>query len=92
MLGIPKAFREEAGISAGDNIVVTIEVDEVPRIVAMPSDLAAAITDAGLLDVWEKLSYTHKKEHVRAIEETKQEATRIGRIEKTLDMVAAKSK
>ena len=33
MLGIPKEFREEAGIEAGDNIVVTLEKDEVERTV-----------------------------------------------------------
>src|SRR6185369_14734564 len=39
MLGIPKAFREEAGISAGDNIVITLEPDTTPRTVDMPADL-----------------------------------------------------
>ena len=31
MLGIPKAFRDEAGISAGDTIKVTIEADTAPQ-------------------------------------------------------------
>ncbi len=92
MLGIPKAFREEAGIAAGDNIVVTIALDETPRTVEVPADLAKAIEKAKLTVAWEKLSYTHKKEHVRAIEEAKQEATRIKRIEKAVAMIAAKSK
>ena len=90
MLGIPKAFREEAGIAAGDNIVVTIEMDDTPRTVELPADLAAAIKKAGISDAWEKLSYTHKKEHVRAIEEAKLEATRIKRIEKAIGMIALK--
>jgi bifunctional DNA-binding transcriptional regulator/antitoxin component of YhaV-PrlF toxin-antitoxin module len=92
MLGIPKAFREEAGIAAGDNIVVTIEVDSAPRTVETPADLAKAIEKAALSTAWEKLSYTHKKEHVRAIEEAKQEATRIKRIEKAVAMIAANTK
>ncbi len=92
MLGIPKVFREEAGIAAGDNIVVTIELDDTPRTVEMPADLAEAIKTAGLSDAWEKLSYTHKKEHARAIEEAKEEATRIKRIEKAVEMIAAKAK
>src|SRR6187549_1153984 len=40
MLGIPKTFRQEAGLKAGDNIVVTIERDEEERTVTVPSDLA----------------------------------------------------
>lgn len=47
MLGIPKAFRKEAGIVAGDNIVVTIELDDTPRTVETPADLAEAIKKAG---------------------------------------------
>ncbi|HLA96172.1 MAG TPA: DUF1905 domain-containing protein [Pyrinomonadaceae bacterium] len=48
MLGIPKVFRDAAGIAAGYNIVVTIEKDEVPRTVETPKDLAAALKKAGL--------------------------------------------
>lgn len=92
MLGIPKAFREAAGITAGDNIVVTIEKDESPRTVEMPKDLAAALKKNGLLAEWERSSYTHQKEHVRAIEEAKQPETRMRRIEKAIAMVAAKKK
>jgi len=92
MLGIPKVFRDAAGIAAGDNIVVTIEKDEVPRTVETPKDLAAALKKAGLSADWGKLGYTHKKEHVRAIEEAKQPETRTRRIEKAVEMVAAKKK
>src|SRR5687768_1966030 len=92
MLGIPKVFREEAGISAGDNIVITLELDAVPREVKLPSDLAKAIKKAGLSSTWDKLSYTHRKEHVRAVEEAKRPETRIKRIEKAVEMLAAKKK
>jgi bifunctional DNA-binding transcriptional regulator/antitoxin component of YhaV-PrlF toxin-antitoxin module len=92
MLGIPKAFREAAGISAGDNIVITVEKDNEERTVVVPKDLAAELKQAGLLGDWDRLSYTHRKEHVRAIEEAKQPETRTRRIEKTVAMVAAKKK
>ena len=35
MLGIPKVFREAAGVKAGDNIVVTLQKDVEERIVAI---------------------------------------------------------
>lgn len=92
MLGIPKVFREEAGISAGDKIKVTIEADTAPRTVDVPKDFAAAIKKAGVLAAWEKLSYTHRKEHVRAIEDAKKIETRLKRIEKAIEMLAAKKK
>ena len=92
MLGIPKAFREEAGISAGDNIVITLEPDTAPRDVKVPADLAQAIKKSGLSAEWDKLSFTHRKEHVRAVEEAKRPETRIKRIEKAVEMLAAKKK
>jgi len=92
MLGIPKEFRERAGISAGDNIVITIEKDTTERTVETPGDLAAALKESTLEDAWDKLSYTHKKEHIRAIEEAKAAETRTRRINKAIEMVAAKRK
>ena len=92
MLGIPKAFREAAGIAAGDNIVVTVAVDKAERVVEVPPDLAKAIANAGLQDAWDRLSYTHRKEHVRAVEEAKQPETRARRIAKAVEMIAAKKK
>ncbi len=92
MLGIPKAFRDEAGISAGETITVTLEVDDAPRTVEVPDDLAKAIKKAGLLAAWDKLSYTHRKEHVRAVEEAKRPETRTKRIGKTIEIMGAKKK
>ena len=92
MLGIPKAFREEAGISAGETIKVTIEADTAPRTVEVPKDLSSAINKAGVSAAWEKLSYTHRKEHVRAVEEAKKPETRLKRIERAVEMLAAKTK
>jgi bifunctional DNA-binding transcriptional regulator/antitoxin component of YhaV-PrlF toxin-antitoxin module len=90
MLGIPKIFRKEAGIAPGDTIKVMIEADDKPKTVNLPKDLAAAIKTAGLSSAWEKLSYTHKKEHARAIEEAKRPETRTKRIEKAIEMLAGK--
>ena len=92
MLGIPKAFREKAGISAGDHIVITLELDTTPRTVDVPADLAKAIKRAGMSATWNKLSYTHRKEYVRAVEEAKRPETRTKRIEKALEMLAGKKK
>ena len=92
-LGIPKAIRDSAGIKAGDNIVVTLEADFGPREVIVPDDLAAALSEvSGAPEAWQKLSYSHRKEHVRAIVEAKQAETRTRRIAKAVEMIAAKKK
>src|SRR5438045_3758165 len=47
-LGVPKAFRDEAGIAAGEHIVITIERDTEERTVEVPGDLAEALSAAGV--------------------------------------------
>lgn len=92
MLGIPKAFREAAGIKAGDNIVVTLEKDQEERNVSIPADLAKELKkDTALKAAWEKLSYTIRKEQARGLEEAKSAETRARRLEKTVAMLKSKA-
>lgn len=90
MLGVPKEFRTRAGIAAGDHIVVTLEKDTAERKVAIPADLAAALEESGISEVFDALSYTLRKEHVRSIEDVKTHETRTRRIEKTIVLLTAK--
>ena len=75
--------REAAGVEAGDEIVVDIENDTAPREVVLPADLEAAMDDAART-AYDGLSYTHRKEWVRWVEEAKKPETRATRIEKTV--------
>ena len=90
MVGVTQEQRARTGLKAGDPIEVTIELDTAPREVTAPADLLAAVDAAGAREAWEKLAYSHRKEHVRAIEEAKAPETRQRRIEKAVAMVAAK--
>ena len=93
MLGIPKAFREAAGITAGDNIVVTLEADVGERTVTVPADLAGELKkDKKLKAAWDVLSYTLRKENARALEEARKPETRAKRLEKTLELLRSKAK
>lgn len=92
MLGIPKEFRDRAGIEAGNHIVVTLERDVAERSVEVPKDFAAALAKNNLREAFDTMSYTHRKEHVRAIEEAKAAETRARRIDKAIAMIAAKKK
>jgi hypothetical protein len=75
--------REAAGVQAGDEVVVGIENDTAPREVELPADLDAAMDDAARA-TYDGLSYTHRKEWVRWVEEAKRPETRATRIEKTV--------
>lgn len=90
MVGVTAEQRAKSGLKAGDAIEVTVELDTAPRLVEAPPDLNAALETAGVREVWERLSFTHRKEHVRAIEEAKAPETRLRRIEKAVAMAEAK--
>jgi Bacteriocin-protection, YdeI or OmpD-Associated/Domain of unknown function (DUF1905) len=75
--------REAAGVAAGDDITVDIEPDTAPREVELPPDLEAALDDRARA-AYDALSFTHRKEWVRWVEEAKKPETRATRIAKTV--------
>lgn len=92
MLPLAREHRYAAGVKGGDKVEISLELDTAPREVDVPKDLAAALKKAGLTKGFAGLAFTHRKEHVRAIEEAKAPETRLRRIEKAVAMVAAKKK
>jgi hypothetical protein len=88
LVGIPKDHRSAAGVAGGETHEVTLEHDAGPRTVEVPEDLAAALAAAGLRDRFDALAYSHRKEHVRAIEDARTEATRERRIAKAIEKLA----
>lgn len=81
MLPLSAEHRRAAGVQAGDQVEVTIELDEEPRTVAVPDDLAAALAaQPGAAAAFERLSYTLRKEYVRQVESAKAPETRHRRI------------
>lgn len=87
MIGISKANRAELGVEIGDTVDAVIELDTAARTVEVPDDAAKALATAKLRKAFDALSYTHQKEHVRAIEEAKKPETRAKRIEAMLGML-----
>ena len=83
--------RESAGLAAGDEITVGVELDTAPREVTLPDDLAAAFDD-GVRAFFDGLAPSHKKEWVRWVEEAKKPETRAARIEKTVESLRAGKK
>jgi uncharacterized protein YdeI (YjbR/CyaY-like superfamily) len=76
--------RAAAGVAAGDEVDVTLELDTEPRVVAVPADFAAAM-DADGRRTFDALSYTRQRELVEGIEGAKTPATRERRIGKAVE-------
>jgi len=85
-----RSHREAAGLTGDETLEVTIEHDAEKRTVTPPADLTAALKDEGAWERWWKLSYTHQREHVEAIENAKKPETRARRIAKAVAMVAGR--
>jgi hypothetical protein len=83
--------REAAGVAAGQQVTVGIELDTAPREVALPDDLSAALDDSARA-AFDGLAPSHKKEWVRWVEEAKKPETRATRIEKTVEGLKAGKK
>ena len=91
ILGILKEIRIKTGKDIGDTVEIILEEDTQPRKVEIPPDLKQVFDqDPQARAVFEKLSYTHQKEHVRAILEAKHEETRRSRILKTIEILKQK--
>lgn len=82
MLPLSKEHRDAAGVKAGDEVEVTLELDTEPRTVEVPDDLAMALAEGGVTAVFDALALSKRKEHVRQVTSAKTEETRQRRIAK----------
>jgi hypothetical protein len=91
-IGLRRSHREAAGLVGGETVAVKVALDEAPRTVTAPADLLRALrARPGALDAWKASSYTHRREHVEAIEGAKRPETRERRVAAAVAMVAAKA-
>ena len=83
MLPLSAENRVAAGVSAGEEVDVDLELDDQPRVVELPDDLAAALdADPAVRTAFDALSYTARNAHVVSVEGAKTEETRQRRIAK----------
>ena len=88
-LGVLRSIQEAAGVEAGDEIDVELELDTAPRTVEVPPDLAAALArDGAAAAAWAKLSFTNRKEIARSLEEAKKPETRSRRLAAALERLS----
>ena len=74
----------EGGLVPGGAYRADVVVDTQERTVEVPDDFAKALKAAGVRKAFDALSYTHRKEHVRAIEDAKKPETRARRIDSAI--------
>ena len=90
---VNRHLREAAGVSGGETVPVVMERDDEPRTVEPPADFARALkANKEARAAWDELSYTHRREHVEHIEGAKKPETRLRRIEKSVELLAAGKK
>ncbi|ONI88266.1 hypothetical protein ALI144C_07430 [Actinosynnema sp. ALI-1.44] len=90
LLGLSNANRQAAGVVTGEQIEVEVELDTEPRVVIEPADFARALdADPIARAAYDNLAYSHKRQHVLAIESAKRPETRTRRIEKAITTLRA---
>jgi hypothetical protein len=86
-----RSNREAAGLQGNETLSVTLELDTEKREIKPPPDFVKALKAAPPgWDRWRELSYSHKREHVEAIEGAKRPETRARRIEASVEMIASR--
>ena len=80
-----------AGATAGQQVEVESTVDDAPREVAVPDDLAAVL-DATAREFFDTLAPSHRQEWVRWIEDAKKPETRATRVARAAARLAAGEK
>jgi len=85
MIPLSAENRTAAGVAAGEEVEVGIELDLEPREVEVPQDFVDALAnEPDSQKAFDKLSYSNKRRIVLSIEEAKTEETRRKRIVKAI--------
>ena len=78
--------RRATGRGAGDEVEVRLDVDDAPRVVEVPDDLAAELARADTARAaWENLSFSPQRAHAESVTGAKAADTRARRVAKVLD-------
>lgn len=85
MISFNSETRAATGRGAGDEVEVTLELDDAPRVVELPDALAQALAaDPQAAEAWAKLSYSKQRAYAEPIAKAKAADTRQRRLDKTI--------
>lgn len=88
MVGVSAENRAGAGVKGGDEVDVTVEIDEAPRVLELPEEFAVALRDAGVLEKFQALSYSKQNSFVAPWSAAKSDATRDKNLAKAIAAVS----
>ncbi len=88
ILGLTQEIRKQLGKTFGDEVSVSLAEDKEERVVEIADDIASVFNDnPEARALFDKMSYTHRKEYIRWIEEAKKPETRENRKIKMIQMI-----
>jgi hypothetical protein len=88
LVGVSAENRALTGVSGGDVVDVVLELDTQPREVEVPADFAAALEVVPAAKAaYARLSYSHQRAHVDAINGAKAPETRRRRIDRAIELL-----
>lgn len=88
VIGVAAEHRAKAGVAAGDEVDVDLELDTAPRQVSVPPDFAEALdAEPDARKFFDGLSYSNQRWHVESVEGAKTFETRQRRITKSVTML-----
>lgn len=88
ILGLTQEVRKQLGKTFGDEVSVSLMEDKEERMVEIADDIASVFKqNPEAKALFDKMSYTHRKEYIRWIEEAKKPETRENRKVKMVQMI-----
>ncbi|MFS4471902.1 YdeI/OmpD-associated family protein [Chryseobacterium sp. T20] len=88
ILGLTQEVRKLLNKNFGDEVSVALTEDKEERVVEIADDIASVFNEnPEAKTLFDKMSYTHKKEYIRWIEEAKKPETRENRKIKMIQMI-----
>ena len=90
MILVLKAIREKIGKGAGDKVDIWLVEDTEERTVDVPQPMLAALKKHKLDAAFNKLSYTHRREWVKAYADAKRDETKQKRVDDLIKALSTK--
>lgn len=93
ILGLTQDVRKSLGKTFGDTVSVELWEDKEERTVEIPEDVVEVFNqNEKAKELFDKMSYTHRKEYIRWITDAKKPETRENRKVKMIEMILAGKK